>query len=429
MATWTSSPAPSSSNANRARAAGRRPARPVASGVVAIDRPSASLPPAAPACYGGPAPNPTCPSAQRSRGPATASANAHVSSTGQGLAGQVRLFKEANCVRIYVEKIGAPEYNAALADRRPADTLTVVASPLAGRRCAHCSASDMTWHRTAHRGACDRAAPDTHDARKGGDRAGQQQPPLSVSSIRQQHTRYKESAVVANEPKTTTIQSVYAQRLAEDIEANRKEQADITEQLAQLAGLEERLAQLRAEEAWLINSVQAALPTAAAPAETETAAGAADTDAAVPKPRQDEGVKSEETKPAAKKAPTAKAPAKKTTAKKSTVKKSTAKKAATKKTDEAPLHELIMAILLKTPGEPHLAREVLTKLIEEHPERATSIQVVRNNLEALVRKKSVKKSHQQKSAVYTAHTAADDAARFEGDQSSETAREQVPAAV
>ncbi|MEU5160915.1 hypothetical protein AB0G74_15090 [Streptomyces sp. NPDC020875] len=51
------------------------------------------------------------------------------SSRGQDLAGQVRLLKDAGCVRIYVEKTGTrekirPECNAALAALRPADTLT-----------------------------------------------------------------------------------------------------------------------------------------------------------------------------------------------------------------------------------------------------------------------------------------------------------------
>ncbi|MFJ4741094.1 recombinase family protein [Streptomyces sp. NPDC088775] len=63
---------------------------------------------------------------------------ARVSSKGQDLAGQVRLLKKAGCVRIYVEKIGSrekirPEYNAALADLRPADTLTVTMLDRLGR--------------------------------------------------------------------------------------------------------------------------------------------------------------------------------------------------------------------------------------------------------------------------------------------------------
>ncbi|MGO4456590.1 recombinase family protein [Streptomyces sp. M-16] len=63
---------------------------------------------------------------------------ARVSSKGQDLGGQVRLLKGAGCVRIYVEKIGTrekirPEYNAALADLRPADTLTVTMLDRLGR--------------------------------------------------------------------------------------------------------------------------------------------------------------------------------------------------------------------------------------------------------------------------------------------------------
>ncbi|SCF74032.1 Resolvase, N terminal domain [Streptomyces sp. Ncost-T10-10d] len=60
---------------------------------------------------------------------------ARVSSKGQDLAGQVRLLNKVGCVRIYVEKIGTrekirPEYNAALADLRPADTVTVTVTML-----------------------------------------------------------------------------------------------------------------------------------------------------------------------------------------------------------------------------------------------------------------------------------------------------------
>ncbi|MDN0198143.1 recombinase family protein [Streptomyces sp. S.PNR 29] len=63
---------------------------------------------------------------------------ARVSSKGQDLAGQVRLLREAGCVWIHVEKIGTrekirPEYNAALADLRPADTLTVTTLDRLGR--------------------------------------------------------------------------------------------------------------------------------------------------------------------------------------------------------------------------------------------------------------------------------------------------------
>ncbi|MEU7729938.1 recombinase family protein [Streptomyces sp. NPDC040724] len=57
---------------------------------------------------------------------------------GQDRAGQVRLLKEADCVHIYVEKVDIrdkirPECNAALADLRPADTLTVTVLDRLGR--------------------------------------------------------------------------------------------------------------------------------------------------------------------------------------------------------------------------------------------------------------------------------------------------------
>ncbi|MER7669630.1 recombinase family protein [Kitasatospora sp. NPDC096128] len=63
---------------------------------------------------------------------------ARVSSKGQDLDGQVRMLKAAGCIRIHVEKIGTrekirPEYNTALADLRPADTLTVTMLDRLGR--------------------------------------------------------------------------------------------------------------------------------------------------------------------------------------------------------------------------------------------------------------------------------------------------------
>jgi len=63
---------------------------------------------------------------------------ARVSSKGQDLAGQVLLLREAGCVWIHVENVGTrkeirPEYNAALADLRPADTPTVTMLVRLGR--------------------------------------------------------------------------------------------------------------------------------------------------------------------------------------------------------------------------------------------------------------------------------------------------------
>ncbi|MEU1494856.1 hypothetical protein ABZ456_32010 [Streptomyces sp. NPDC005776] len=272
---------------------------------------------------------------------------------------------------------------------------------------------------------------------------------------------------MANEPEKTPIQNKYAQQYAADLAANRTEQDEIT---TQIMGLQERLGQLKVEESWL-GQAQGSLPGTAAPNEPEAAAAedglrggeessapaATDAPTTVPQPRQDQSVKVEEPKRPAKKA----APAKKTTVKKagsvkSATKKPAVKKAAAKKpvaaqtrapeaatTSEAPagkksgppLRQLILDILLETPGEPCVAREVSDQLAKDHPSRATTVQSVRNNLESLVKMKLAEKSRQQGNAMYTAPaevaavTAADHTAGGEDEQARETAAEKVPAQV
>ncbi|MEU1077748.1 MULTISPECIES: hypothetical protein [unclassified Streptomyces] len=289
---------------------------------------------------------------------------------------------------------------------------------------------------------------------------------------------------MADEPAKTPIQNKYAQQYADDLAANRKEQGDVT---AQIAGLQERLKQLKAEEDWLAKALgslpEAPVPSGpeAEPAAAEVEAPSADTaeqaeasapaetvaDAphAVPQQRQDQSVKEEQPRQAAKKTASAKktAPAKKaatkkaakTTAKKTTAKKAAAKKASAKEAPaqpaaaaEAPaakaaaeektgppLWQLALDILLKTPGQPCVAKEVRDQLAQDHPDRATSIQTVRNNLETLVKKGLAEKSHQQGSAMYTAYTDADAAPAVDGTavgeagQAPEAAAEKVPAKV
>ncbi|UZK52904.1 hypothetical protein NEH16_01150 [Streptomyces drozdowiczii] len=53
-------------------------------------------------------------------------------------------------------------------------------------------------------------------------------------------------------------------------------------------------------------------------------------------------------------------------------------------------------------GEPRLVREVHADLTEAHPERGTSVQVVRNTLETLVKRGVVGKGIQKGTAMYTA---------------------------
>ncbi|WP_326806430.1 hypothetical protein OIE49_36165 [Streptomyces sp. NBC_01788] len=120
-------------------------------------------------------------------------------------------------------------------------------------------------------------------------------------------------------------------------------------------------------------------------------------------------------------------PAKKTAAKKPAAKKAPAAKPAagapadaSKKEKAGPtLGELLLNILGKTPGEPHLTGEVHARLQEDHPERRTSMQTVRNTLETLGKKGLARRSTQQGSVMYSADAAAGEKAPVaaEGDKS------------
>ncbi|MFI2617009.1 BlaI/MecI/CopY family transcriptional regulator [Streptomyces sp. NPDC018584] len=70
------------------------------------------------------------------------------------------------------------------------------------------------------------------------------------------------------------------------------------------------------------------------------------------------------------------------------------------KSREPLLGDLLMD-LLKGHEEPRLAKELRDELLEKHPTRAPSPQVVRNTLEALVAKGRVQRHKQQRSVMYT----------------------------
>jgi hypothetical protein len=263
------------------------------------------------------------------------------------------------------------------------------------------------------------------------------------------------------------VQERVRQRFADELTANRAEQEELS---GQIAALQQRLDQLKADEAWLTQA-RSSLPTTGEPgavalgsasetpsatpvepAETsapaETAAEASQT---VPAQRQKQTVKKAArakkpaaTKPAAKKPAAAKkttvrkaaskAPVKKTTAKKTAAEQATAPKAATAKaaspkaaTAKAaspkaaaakapaakaaaggpPLWELLLGVLRKTPGQPLVAREVSEQLAKDYPDRVTSAQTVRNGLQTLVTKNLAEKTRQQGNVMYTAHTDTD----------------------
>ncbi|MFE0776648.1 hypothetical protein [Streptomyces sp. NPDC058861] len=239
-----------------------------------------------------------------------------------------------------------------------------------------------------------------------------------------------------NELNSTSIHTRYAEQLAADLAGNRAEQASIAA----------RLEQLRAEEKWLITTLDS-VPGPIAPASGATEPAKAVQEAAVPQPRETREAapagKPAARKPAARKAAAGKAPAKKapaakrtaakktaaktakataekptagkTAAGKTAAKKATAGKAAEKKpsgslseAQSAPtLGTLLDGLLDGFPGEPLKVSEIHAEFAKAHPERSTSVQVVRNALEGLVKKDRIEKDTRQGVALYTKPGATD----------------------
>ncbi|MFE0514243.1 hypothetical protein [Streptomyces sp. NPDC058964] len=68
-----------------------------------------------------------------------------------------------------------------------------------------------------------------------------------------------------------------------------------------------------------------------------------------------------------------------------------------------PLLGDILMDLLDAHDEPRLAKELRDELLEKHPDRAPTPQVVRNTLESLVAKGRVRRHRQKRSVLYALH--------------------------
>jgi hypothetical protein len=80
--------------------------------------------------------------------------------------------------------------------------------------------------------------------------------------------------------------------------------------------------------------------------------------------------------------------------------KAGAAKSGKKKSQQPLLGDLLLG-LLGTHDEPRLAQELRDELLEKHPDRSPTPQVVRNTLESLVAKGSVRRHKQQRSVMYS----------------------------
>ncbi|MFD8078778.1 hypothetical protein ACFV3E_39750 [Streptomyces sp. NPDC059718] len=194
-----------------------------------------------------------------------------------------------------------------------------------------------------------------------------------------------------------TIQGRYATRLAEDLDNNANEQEKVRVQLAEL---QNRLAQLEQERAWLtqLQGTVAGAQSAAAPEQPAGEASAGDEadepkvmPSAQPVPR-----------PRGRKKPAGDPPAGKAKKKTAAPKAGTKPKAATSRSSTEPTLRSLVVDILTASSEPRMVSEFVDALAKQHPDRAMpSAPVVRNTLESLVAKGLAERARRQGSVFYT----------------------------
>ncbi|WP_329344818.1 hypothetical protein OG866_45070 (plasmid) [Streptomyces sp. NBC_00663] len=169
-----------------------------------------------------------------------------------------------------------------------------------------------------------------------------------------------------------TLRSRYVAQAASDLEENRQEQRELAA----------RIAVLKQEEALLSDILNLA----------ERHESSAETPR-VPEQLQDEPANTKAKKTTAGTGTRRSAP-------KTTPPAKTAK-AVTKEKSRQPLLGDLLAELLDRYEEPRLAKELRDELLEKHPDRNPTPQVVRNTLESLVAKGRIRRHKQQRSVMYT----------------------------
>lgn len=170
-----------------------------------------------------------------------------------------------------------------------------------------------------------------------------------------------------------TLRSRYVAQAASDLEENRRRQKELTE----------RLTVLKQEEALLVDILNLA----------ERYEGFADA-SRLPEQVQDEPAATKAKRTPTRAAARRSAPTKSTTA-------TPAAKAGAKGKSHQPLLGDLLAELLGQYEEPRLAKELRDELLEKHPDRTPTPQVVRNTLESLVAKGRIRRHKQQRSVKYT----------------------------
>lgn len=170
-----------------------------------------------------------------------------------------------------------------------------------------------------------------------------------------------------------TLRSRYVEQAASDLEQNRRRQQELSE----------KIKMLQQEESLLVDILNLAkrferasdAPSLPGQAQAEPARTGAEPVSEAAEPRPATGA---ESRP-----------------------REAAPKAAGRGNSRQPLLGRVLMDLLGTHDEPRLAKELRDELLEKHPDRAPTPQVVRNTLESLVAKGRIQRHKQKRSVMYS----------------------------
>lgn len=186
----------------------------------------------------------------------------------------------------------------------------------------------------------------------------------------------RESEAVVPSQSAETLRLRYVEQAASDLKENRRRQKELSD----------KLKMLKQEEALLTDILSL----------TERLHDLAEA-SALPEPAQDEATFTRGRSsgaPATATGGKARRPAATRSAKSSG-------KAGTLEKQRQPLLGELLTELLAASDEPRLAKELRDELLEKHPDRTPTPQVVRNTLEALVARGRIRRHRQQRSVTYT----------------------------
>lgn len=208
---------------------------------------------------------------------------------------------------------------------------------------------------------------------------------------------------------TDTLRSRYVTQVASDLAENHRRQQELAAQITELEQEETLLADILKLAEGNDGAAREPLRAEPAPDEPDAAAVKPGPKSAAAGTRSPRAAKVSTTsggtkvpkgaaKPTSKGVKAAKEPNEATAAKGANVPQASKEGADRPK---QPLLGALLMVLLGAHTEPRLAKELRDELMEKHPDRVPTPQVVRNTLESLVAKGRIRRHKQQRSVMYT----------------------------